>query len=505
MPPGKRRQSNAMLYTLVTFVALFVVATTVAVIYYVRAEDLRTKNKDAETKLRDLASSEEQRRVAEIVGEKTSGQSYLGTMNEYMDQLVGMVIGPPIPATTVQVKVTKDIPRVIAPLIAQAQGQPAVSPPAEARPADANAADPNNPAAATTAAAEPNLPPLATVITNLLTTLKLTTGERDAFQATLKQTQDDFKAATDAWGKTKETLNTDVEKYREELEKAKADYALLREQLNQRSSEQMANVDKTLKDEQAKTQRLADELNKTRSELAMANDRLKAATDALNKIQPAPDSLVAAQKPDGKIIRVDGATGTVLINLGSQDKVYPGLTFSIYDRFTGIGKDGKSKAEVEVFAIDSRICTARILSSDSKNPVATNDVAANLIWDSSRQNQFVIAGDFDLNRDGKPDYDAAGKIKSLIERWGGAVTDAVSSRTDYVILADTPSVPDPPTETDLQADPTLRDKYDSAKQRLDRYNQIKEQAATFYIPVLSYERFLYFSGYKTESTRPGAF
>ena len=43
------------------------------------------------------------------------------------------------------------------------------------------------------------------------------------------------------------------------------------------------------------------------------------------------------------------------------------------------------------------------------------------------------------------------------------------------------------------------------KQRLDQYNQIKQQAGTFYIPVLSYERFLYFIGYKVESTRPGAF
>ena len=39
MPPGKRRQSNAMLYTLITFVGLFIIATTVAVIYYVKAEE----------------------------------------------------------------------------------------------------------------------------------------------------------------------------------------------------------------------------------------------------------------------------------------------------------------------------------------------------------------------------------------------------------------------------------------------------------------------------------
>jgi hypothetical protein len=501
MPPGKRRQSNAMLYTLVTFVALFVVATTVAVIYYVRAEDLRTKNKDAETKLKDVVSSDEQRRVGEIVGEKASGRSYLGTMSEYMDQVIGMVIGKPIPATTAQVKVTKDIPRIIAPLIAQAQAQPSVGLPA-VRPADANSSDPNKPAAV---ADEPNLPSLSTVIAKLLSALKETTNTKDMREQQLKDLQESFKSKTDEWAKTKETLNSDVEKYRLELEKAKADYAALREQLNQRTSDQMANLDKTLKDEQKKTQTLTDELNKTKSELTLAQARLKDTQTEMNKIQPSPDNMVAAQKPDGRILRVDAAAGTVLINLGSEDKVYPGLTFSVYDRFAGIGKDGKPKAEVEVFAIDGKVCTARVLSSEPRNPIATNDVAANLIWDSNKQNQFVIAGDFDLNRDGKPDYEAIGKIKSLIEKWGGAVSDTVSSKTDFVILADPPEVPSQPTEAELQENPMLRERYDAAKKRLDQYTQIKQQAETFYIPVLNYERFLYFIGYKTESTRPGAF
>ena len=177
----------------------------------------------------------------------------------------------------------------------------------------------------------------------------------------------------------------------------------------------------------------------------------------------------------------------------------------MYDRFAGIGKDGKSKAEVEVFAVDPKVCTARILTSDSRNPIASSDVVANLIWDSRKHNQFVIAGDFDLNGDGKPDYEAAGKIKSLIEKWGGVVSDSVSAKTDFVILADAPEVPSQPTEAELQENPMLRERYDAAKKRLDQYTQVRQQAEILYIPVLNYQRFLYFIGYKTESTRPGAF
>ena len=75
MPPGKRRQSNAMLYTLITFVGLFIIATTVAVIYYVKAEELRTTTQEAQDELNDMATAEEVRTVGATVGAKLPGQS----------------------------------------------------------------------------------------------------------------------------------------------------------------------------------------------------------------------------------------------------------------------------------------------------------------------------------------------------------------------------------------------------------------------------------------------
>jgi len=45
MPPGKQQQSNTILYTLIAFVGLFILATAGAVIFYVKAEEHR-KNAD---------------------------------------------------------------------------------------------------------------------------------------------------------------------------------------------------------------------------------------------------------------------------------------------------------------------------------------------------------------------------------------------------------------------------------------------------------------------------
>jgi len=59
-----------MLYTLITFVGLFIVATTVAVIYYVKAEELRTRSDDLQEQMDTLVSREESRSIGGIVGTK---------------------------------------------------------------------------------------------------------------------------------------------------------------------------------------------------------------------------------------------------------------------------------------------------------------------------------------------------------------------------------------------------------------------------------------------------
>ena len=72
MPARRRKQSNAMLYTLITFVGLFIASTTVAVIYYVKAEEHRTSLEQAEQTIGDFASEREQQSTGAIVGDKKS-------------------------------------------------------------------------------------------------------------------------------------------------------------------------------------------------------------------------------------------------------------------------------------------------------------------------------------------------------------------------------------------------------------------------------------------------
>jgi len=53
--------------------------------------------------------------------------------------------------------------------------------------------------------------------------------------------------------------------------------------------------------------------------------------------------------------------------------------------------------------------------------------------------------------------------------------------------------------------PLSMEKYEKSLQKLADYKKVQDQADVLSIPVFSYERFLYFIGYKTQSGKPGAF
>jgi len=303
---------------------------------------------------------------------------------------------------------------------------------------------------------------------------------------------------------TKQRLTSDVKGYEEQVNQIKANYDKLIALSDQKTREQLGVVQGDLEKARADAKQVNDNLLKTQAELNVAQGRLQGALAQVNEIKPAPDNEAPAFQADGRVVLVDETEGVIHIDLGSDDHVYQGLTFSVYDRSAGIPRDGKPKAEVEVFAIDRKVSTARVLSADRRNPIAQGDLIANLIWDSSRQNQFVVVGEFDIDGDGKPDYDGGNRIEALIRKWGGVTSKEVTSRTDYVILGTEPKVPMEPTPEMQTADPTAQEKYDAARQKNEQYNQIRRQAEALWVPIFNYDRFLYFTGYANQTSRPGA-
>jgi predicted nucleic acid-binding Zn-ribbon protein len=478
MPARRRKQSNAMLYTLITFVGLFIVATTIAVIYYVEAEDKRTRLEETENKINDLADSREISALGSIVGTRASRKTWLGTMVERLDGTTSMIVGG-VPETTS----------------------------AEAKVNDARIKKENALKAAQEfiTIPDPNTTGLVKIISDLVAELNKTLEANKALQTDLDNQIAEFETTKKAYADKEQILEEEKNKLQALVTKMEADYADLQTRLQQTTTEQVDHYKQQLDQARADLKTLEGTLLKTRAELKMTQDIMKRAQEEIRNIMPAPDHEVLAHRADGKIILIDNKAQVVHLNIGSDQHVYRGLTFTVYDRSGAIPKDGKGKAEIEVFDVGDTYCAARITKSNPKEPILLGDIAANLIWNSDKTNVFVIAGDFDLDGDGNIDENATWRIKSLIEKWGGKVVDNISIDTDFLLLGDQPEVPEQqPTLEQQELDPGALQRYEARLQQLNQYNQLQSQAQSLWIPIFKYERFLYFIGYKGQISKAGA-
>jgi len=483
MPARRRKQSNAMLYTLITFVGLFIAATTVAVIFYVKAEEHRARLEDTQREINDLASDRERQATGTTIGTKTSQKSWLGTVFGYLDHTVSMVVGGVPESTSAEVKINNANTKVAAAV--------------KSASAHIDLGDPN--------AADPNTVGLVPVVTALTAKVESAEKAKLAAQQQLADLQTELDNVNKANADTRQKALAEKAELQKQVEAAKQDYVNLQALLQQTTAQQIQTLQSRLEQAENNLKTVNDTLLKTQAELQMAQDTMKRAQEEVARIEPGPNREVLAQKADGQVILIDDQAHVVHLNIGRNERVYRGLTFSVYDRGAGIPKDGKGKAEIEVFDVAETYSAARIIRSQLNKPILLGDAVANLIWDSNKTNVFVIAGDFDLDNDEQIDETAPDKIKGLISKWGGRVDDAISVDTDFLVVGKQPTVLPKPTLEEEEVDPRARQTYNDSLLRLSRYNELLGQAQTLWIPVFTYEKFLYFTGYETQVGRAGAF
>jgi len=480
MPAGKRQQSNAMLYTVITFVGLFIVTTTLAVIFYIKFEERRTLADDSQKKLEELMSKAEQRKgVSKIIGSIGRNKSGLGTMSDYLDSMVTLVAGGPLEDDSAETKV-EEINQEVDDLMKTLAD------------ADIETEDVK-----------------ASGLLNLIESIQAKLEDTKKAKLALEEELDQLRAKVDEERKItfekEQTLLAEKEANLLQVEDIKKKYTDLKALIDQTSEQQVQILVAQLDEEQAKYKTLKQQLLKTEAKYKMAENRMKRAQEKLMKLVPPPDSAVAAFEPDGKIILIDDASQVVHLDIGSDDKVYRGLTFTVYDRSLPIPKDGKGKAEVEVFNVEKNISAARIISSSNRDPIIMEDIVANLIWDNEKTNEFVVSGDYDLDNNGTIDHDAIAKIEALIEKWGGNVASKVSIDTDFLVLGKAPDIKKRPTLEEMEMRPLAMEQYETSLKKLSHYKETIKLAKDLSIPVFNYERFLYFIGYKNQSKEAGAY
>ena len=212
--------------------------------------------------------------------------------------------------------------------------------------------------------------------------------------ATLQTRFDDYQ---------KESLNKEraiqeeKDKFQSQYEKARGGYDELKGLLEKKTEDQVKDLYGKLDQERAGREEINKQLLRTQAEMRAAEERIqRILKEDVWPVRPPPDAEAKAFETDGKVILIDNQAKIVHINLGSEERIYKGLTFSVYDKNIPIPRDGRGKAEIEVYNVGDSVSAARIIRSDAKNPIVVDDLVANLIWSDKKMNSFVIAGDFDI-------------------------------------------------------------------------------------------------------------
>lgn len=139
---------------------------------------------------------------------------------------------------------------------------------------------------------------------------------------------------------------------------------------------------------------------------------------------------------DGRILSVNEADRSVLIDFGSTRGLRTGLVLKVYEPGDERPQAGSNKAVVEVVAVESAaLARARIRSDSTRNPILAGDRVATSLWSPGQTFEAVIVGFVQLDDDAKGDQE---RLRELVERVGGRVEQLVSPATNMLVDAGSP-------------------------------------------------------------------
>ncbi len=322
-------------------------------------------------------------------------------------------------------------------------------------------------------------------VTTLTSLYKAYDKQVAGYQA-LQADADTLKADLEA--KTKEL--DDVQKqFTAQAEEIKAELADLQTRVDADQQAWDENVSRLRQQAQAEGEKASEQLRSERrdrqaleQQLAQNKTRISELVATLATFRPSAETTSLLQISDGYIVQTVPGQRIVYINLGKQDHIKPGMTFAVYSRAKGIPADGKGKATLRVNNIFDTTSECEITTLNAGDPIVEGDVIANPVYDRDRKFNFVVAGDFDLDYDGKIDDPAGNQVRRMIEDWGGSLQDSVDTTTDFVVLGAAPS--------SIAGAAT-----DSAAGARKQFEAIKQEARSLGIPVLTRTQFLHFVGF----------
>lgn len=200
--------------------------------------------------------------------------------------------------------------------------------------------------------------------------------------------------------------------------------------------------------------------NDENSRLSLKNRQLQGTIDT-QKLQLNELRSDRFETTQGEIRFVVRGGNVTTINLGSADLLRPGVTFGVFDADETRLQDARVKATIQVTQIQGpHLAQARVVARpEIRNPIIPGDLIFSPFWAPGREVKIALAGDIDIDGDGRPDNDA---IKGMIRAAGakiaaevsatGAVTGTLDSSIRFMVVGEEPDTDsDDPRQADLNA------------------------------------------------------
>lgn len=339
---------------------------------------------------------------------------------------------------------------------------------------------------------------LADLATRLRTEVKDGAQRETDLQTLLDQTAARVAKAMRDAGDTQRTLSEQLGRNREDLAALQATFDTL-------STSFQSNVAEANTDWENRVKALQADLAKTNAEiirLTVANGDLAEELRILKG--PKPGTGTGAKpdiQADGEILEVlnMGDHTVVYINIGREDRVRTGLTFTIYSKRTGVSADARDKGSIVVKSVSAGTAECRVLRAETGDPVVVGDLISNLAFSSMGRPVFVVQGRFDLDGDGEADAQGNATVKAMIERFGGNVAEQITVDTDYVVMGMEPRRMAPP-DTDAPATDVAL--FEQNEQMIQQYREMVNRGIALNKPILNTNQLLSYIGFAPEVLDP---
>ena len=182
-------------------------------------------------------------------------------------------------------------------------------------------------------------------------------------------------------------------------------------------------------------QDLAREKDDKQTAISAREARIAALENRIRIDKEKRDLEIRRDDPDARILTVSPGMRTAMINLGTTDKVYPGLKFNV----SRIGRGGIRSLKGQVMVtrvLGPSSSKVTILSEiDARRPIIDGDLLSNPFYSPTETIHIYLAGELERY----PIEIARGRLGKM----NVVIDKAVNADTDYIIVPNTMEAPAP--------------------------------------------------------------